>query len=96
MMVSVSSLIVCIIITLLFIPIQSNFVHQFREKRKRRNSIAEFDLSTEENLSLGNIVHRAGVLAKDFGGKIETKLGRSYELLGHSMYLLYSSNQNIH
>lgn len=92
MMVSVSSLIVCIITTLLFIPIQSNFVHQFREKRKRRNSIAKFDLSTEENLSLSNIVHRAGVLAKDVGEKLETKLGHSYELLGHSMYLFSSSN----
>ena len=92
MMVSVSSLIVCIITTLLFVPIQSNFLHQFLEKRKRRSSPAEFDLSTEENLSLGNIVHRASVLAKDVGEKLETKLGRGYELLGHSMCLLPFSN----
>ncbi len=88
MMVSVSSLIVYMISILLFIPIESNFVYQFREKRKRRNYIAEFDLSTEENLSLGNVVHRAEVLARDFGGKLESKLGRSYELIGHSMCLI--------
>ncbi len=75
------SLIICIITILLFIPIKSNFVHQLREKRKRRNQIAEFDLTTEENLSLGNIVHQTGIFTKNFG--------RDYELLGHSMCLCY-------
>jgi hypothetical protein len=65
-------LIVCIITILLFIPIKSNFVH-----RKRRNQIAEFDLTTEENF--------VDIFAKN----LETKLGRSYELLGHSMCLFF-------
>jgi hypothetical protein len=91
------SLIVCIITILLFIPIKSNFVYQLREKRKRRNQIAEFDLTTEENLSLGNIVHQAGIFTKNFGEKLETNLGRGYELLGHSMclYFFYSNKRFI-
>jgi hypothetical protein len=38
---------------------------------KRRRQIAEFDLPTEEKL----------------GEKLEAQLGRSYEFLGHSMFL---------
>ncbi len=91
-MVSVLLLILCMISVLFFSPIKSNFVHQLREKRKRRNDIAEFDSTTEENLSLGNIVRHAGVFAKNIGGKLETKLGQSYELLGHSMCLLFHWN----
>jgi hypothetical protein len=86
-MVSVLSLIVCILTILLFIPIKSNIVYQLREKRKRRSDIAEFDVPTEEN--------QASIFAKNLGEKLETNLGRSYELLGHRMYLFFYSNERI-
>ena len=66
------ALIVSTNIVLLFLPIECHV-------------IAEFDVSTEDNRMMGNVLHQAEILAKDFGEKIETKLGRSYELLGHSM-----------
>ncbi|CAF2960078.1 unnamed protein product [Rotaria sp. Silwood2] len=82
-MISLLSLILYIIIFLLFIPTKSDTVHQLRDKRKRRSELAEFDIPTEENLHFRNVVHRTGVVAKNIGGKLETKLGHSYELLGH-------------
>ncbi len=63
-----------LITVLLFFPIQSDIIQRLREKRKRRNEIAEFD--THSNINF----------AKKIGENLETQLGRSYELLGHSMY----------
>lgn len=71
------SLLVCVVGILLFIPIKSNSINQ----------IPEFDVTTEENISHGNIVHEAGTYAQNLGGKLETNLGRTYEFLGHSMCL---------
>jgi hypothetical protein len=86
-MVSIYSLIVCMIIILLFIPIKSNIVYK---KRKNRNPIAEFDLTPEENR------HAESTFAKKIGEKLETQLGRGYELLAHSMCMFSSySNQKI-
>ena len=76
------SLIMCANVVLLFVPM-------------RCHVIAEFDVSTEENLLFGDAVHRAGNLAKTLGENIETKLGRSYEFLGHSMCRLCSFKTNM-
>jgi hypothetical protein len=78
-MVSILSLILYIVTVLLFFPIKSDIIHQLREKRKRRNQIAEFD--THSNLDF----------VRKIGGNLETQLGRSYEFLGDSMYRLSSS-----
>ncbi|CAF1091152.1 unnamed protein product [Rotaria sordida] len=85
-MISVLTLILYIIIVLLFIPIKSDIVHQLQDKRKRRSQIAEFDIpTTKENSHFPNVVHQAGVIAKNIGEKFETKLGHSYEILGHQI-----------
>ena len=84
-MVSVLLLILYIVTVLLFFPIQSDIIKQLRERRKRRNEIAEFD--THSNIDF----------AKRIGENLETQLGRSYEFLGHSMYRdVFFLNLKIH
>jgi hypothetical protein len=85
-MVSVLLIIVFFVTVLLFLPTNSNIAYQLRKKRRLRNELAEFDLSKEENphTVVENVSIGTKNIANSISGKLQTALGRGYELFGHS------------
>ena len=78
--------IVLLFASVLIIDLKSEAVQRLRSKRRVRADLAQFDVTEEEKPPRAHVVRPTthASTAEPFAERLESEIGRGYEVLGHS------------